>query len=91
MHISPYTKGSYFNPDPIRPRQLLLNSREIVKLKAAVEQKGYTIVPLKLYFVKALVKVEIGVAKGKDLYDKRQSLKDKEQQRELDRSIRDMR
>lgn len=85
LHISPYTKGSYFNPDPLRQRQLLLNRREIDKLKAAVEQKGYTIVPLKLYFVKALVKVEIGLAKGKDLYDKRQSLKDKEQKREIER------
>jgi SsrA-binding protein len=87
MHISPYNKGSFFNPDAKRNRQLLLNSREILKLKTSVEQKGYTIVPLKIYFYKALVKIEIGLAKGKNLYDKRQSLKEKELDREKDREM----
>jgi len=87
MHISPYNKGSFFNPDPTRSRQLLLNRREIVRLKSAVEQKGYTIVPLKLYFYKALIKVELGLAKGKNLYDKRHSLKEKQVERESAREL----
>ncbi len=87
MHISPYNKGSSFNPDPTRNRQLLLNKREILKMKSAVEQKGYTIVPLKLYFMQALVKVELGIAKGKDLYDKRHSLKAKQINRETEREL----
>lgn len=91
MHISPYSKGSYYNPDPTRNRQLLLNRKEILKLKSSVDQKGYTIVPLKLYFSKALVKLEIGLAKGKDLYDKRHSLKDKQIKRETDREIKNYR
>lgn len=88
MHISPYDKGGHYNPEPARSRQLLLNRKEIIKLKAGVEQKGYTIVPLKIYFNEALVKLEIGLAKGKDLYDKRQTLKDKQVKRETDRTIK---
>lgn len=91
MHIPPYNKGSHYNPDPTRNRQLLLNSRELLKLKSSVEQKGYTIVPLRIYFKQALVKVEIGVAKGKDLYDKRHALKDKQLKREIDRVMKDYR
>lgn len=88
VHISPYNKGSHYNPDPERARKLLLNRAEIIKLKSAVEKKGYTIVPLKLYFNQALVKVEIGLAKGKDLYDKRQAIKEKQVKRETDRMLK---
>ena len=84
-HISPYEKGSYFNVDPLRTRKLLLNKAEIRKIKARVEQKGYTLVPLKLYFKDSLVKVELGLARGKDLYDKRETIKRKEEERKLDR------
>jgi SsrA-binding protein len=88
MHISPYNKGGLFNPDARRNRALLLNKREILKLKSSVETKGYTIVPVKLYFRQALVKVEIGLAKGKNLYDKRQSIKEKQIKRETERDIK---
>ncbi len=84
-HISPYEKGSYFNVDPLRPRKLLLNKAEIRRLKARTEQKGYTIVPLKVYFKDSLVKVELGLCRGKDLYDKRESIKRREEARKLDR------
>ena len=84
-HISPYEKGSYFNVDPLRQRKLLLHKSEILKLKAKTEQKGYTVVPLKLYFKDSLVKVELGLCKGKDLYDKRETLKRREEARKLDR------
>ena len=84
-HISPYEKGSYFNVDPLRQRKLLLHKSEILKLKAKTEQKGYTVVPLKLYFKDSLVKVELGLCKGKDLYDKRETLKRREESRKLDR------
>lgn len=84
-HISPYEKGSYFNVDPTRSRKLLLHKAEIRKLKARTEQKGYTVVPLKLYFKDSLVKVELGLCRGKDLYDKRESIKRREEARKLDR------
>ncbi len=84
-HISPYEKGSYFNVDPLRPRKLLLNKAEIRRLKARTEQKGYTLVPLKVYFKDSLVKVELGLCRGKDLYDKRESIKRREEARKLDR------
>ena len=79
LHISPYEKGSYFNVDSRRSRKLLLKKAEINKLRGKVEQKGYTLVPTKLYFKQGLVKVEIATAKGKELHDKRQSLQDKQQ------------
>ena len=72
-HISPYKMGSYYNVDPRRTRKLLLNRSEINKLRGKVEQKGYTLIPLKVYFKDALVKVEIGLCKGKELHDKRQA------------------
>lgn len=78
LSISPYSKGSTFNPPAKRPRQLLLNKREINKLKALVERKGYTLIPTKLYFKQSLVKVEIGVAQGKHTYDKRRDLMEKD-------------
>ena len=72
MHISPYEKGNIFNKDPLRTRKLLLHQYEIRKIAAKIAEKGYTLVPLKVYFKGSLVKVEIGIAKGKKLYDKRQ-------------------
>ena len=85
MHISPYEKGNIFNRDPLRVRKLLLHDYEIRKLQAGVEKQGYTIVPLKVYFKGQLVKVEIGLAKGKKLYDKRESIKEKDMQRQAER------
>ena len=82
MHISPYEQGNIFNKDPLRTRRLLLHKSEIRKLSAAVSAAGYTIVPLKVYFTKSLVKIDIGLAKGKKLYDKRQSIAEKDQMRE---------
>ena len=82
MHISPYEKGNIFNKDPLRPRKLLLHKYEINKIVGQAKMKGYTIVPLKVYFKDSLVKVEIGLARGKKLYDKRDSIAKKDQQRE---------
>src|SRR5690554_5736324 len=86
-HISPYEKGSYFNPDPKRDRRLLLTRREINKLRGRVEQKGYTLVATRVYFKQSLVKVEIGLAKGKELYDKRRALKEKMSKRYIERAF----
>ena len=88
MHISPYEKGNIFNRDPLRTRKLLLHKREINKLRGAIAQKGYTIVPLQVYFKDALVKVEIGLAKGKKLYDKRQDIAKKDAARNMERSMK---
>lgn len=88
VHISPYTHGNQNNHDPVRSRKLLLHRRELVKLDKAVAQKGYTIVPLRLYFKRGLAKVEIGLAKGKKLYDKRADIAERETQRRLDRTMR---
>ncbi len=88
MHISPYEKGNIFNKDPLRPRKLLLHKREIMKLTGQVSQKGYTIVPLQVYFKDSLVKVEIGLARGKKLYDKRQDIAKKDMQREAERDLK---
>ncbi len=88
-HISPYKMGSYFNPDPRRTRKLLLNKYEINRLRGKVEQKGYTLVPLKIYFKGALVKIELGVCKGKELHDKRAAIKDKENKRNLERVMKE--
>lgn len=91
MHISPYEKGNIFNKDPLRPRKLLLHKYEINKLKAELDQKGYTIVPLKVYFKGGLAKVEIGLAQGKKLYDKRETLAKKDQMRDIERAFADRR
>ena len=88
MHISPYEKGNIFNRDPLRVKKLLLHKYEIRKLKAKIQEKGYTLVPLKVYFNKSLVKVEIGLAKGKKLYDKRQDIAKKDQRREAERDFK---
>ena len=88
MHISPYEKGNIFNRDPLRVRKLLLHDYEIRKLKAGVSVKGYTIVPLRVYFKGQRVKVEIGLAKGKKLYDKREALQQNDMKRQAEREIR---
>ena len=87
-HISPYSHGNLQNHDPLRPRKLLLHKREIGKLKKASEQKGYTIIPLKLYFKNGYAKVEIGMARGKKLYDKRTDIAERETKRRIDRMLR---
>ena len=84
MHISPYEKGNIFNRDPLRVKKLLLHKSEIRKMKGKIAEKGYTLVPLKVYFNRSLVKVEIGLAKGKKLYDKRQDIAKKAQRREAE-------
>ena len=88
MHISPYEKGNIFNKDPLWPRKLLLHRAEINKLLGKTKEKGIAIVPLKVYFKGSLVKVEIGLAKGKKLYDKRQDIAKKDQQREASRDFK---
>ena len=88
MHISPYEKGNIFNRDPLRVRKLLLHDYEIRKLQAGVEKQGYTIVPLKVYFKGQLVKAEIGLAKGKKLYDKRESDAKRQADRDIDRQMK---
>ena len=89
MHISPYDHGNLFNHDPLADRKLLLHKSEINKLIGAVTRDGYTIVPLKIYFKGSLVKVDIGVAKGKKLYDKRADIAKKDQQREAQREFKE--
>jgi len=88
MNISPYEKGNIFNKDPLRVRKLLLHRAEIGKLDAKIAQKGYTLVPLQVYFKGSLVKVEIGLARGKKLYDKRDDIAKKDQKRELERDFK---
>ena len=88
MHISPYEKGNIFNKDPRRTRRLLVHKREIWRLQAKAQQDGYAIVPLSLYFSGSRVKVEIALAKGKKLYDKRESAARRDAQREMDRIAR---
>ena len=89
MHISPYEKGNIFNRDPLRTRKLLLHDYEIRKLSAQAQTKGYTIVPLKVYFKGSLVKVEIGLAKGKKLYDKRETITRRDIEREAQREMKE--
>ena len=88
MHISPYEKGNIFNKDPLRTRKLLLHKAEIRKLENQVKMKGYTIMPLKVYLKGSLVKVEIGLARGKKLYDKRQDIAKKDAKREAERDFK---
>ena len=86
-HISPYEKGSFFNPDPRRKRRLLMHKKEIVRLKSKTEQKGYTLVVTKIYFKNALVKAEVALAKCKELFDKRKTLKEKQIKRDVERAL----
>lgn len=88
MHISPYEKGNIFNKDPIRVRRLLLHKVEIRKISQQIKEKGYTLVPLQVYFKGSLAKVEIGVARGKKLYDKREDIAKKDQKREAQKDFK---
>lgn len=88
MHINPYEKGNIFNKDPLRVRKLLLHKTEINNLAAKIAEKGYTLVPLQVYFKGSLVKVEIGLARGKKLYDKRDDIAKKDQRREVEREFK---
>ena len=88
MHISPYEKGNIFNKDPLRVRKLLLHRHEIHKLAGRIAQQGYTIVPLQVYFKGSLVKVQIGLARGKKLYDKRHDIAKKDQRREAEKEFK---
>ena len=88
MHISPYENGNIFNRDPIRPRKLLMHKREIMRLYGRIKQDGYALIPLSVYFKNSHVKVELGLAKGKKLYDKRDAAAKKDAAREIDRAIK---
>ncbi len=88
MHISPYDKGNIYNRDPLRSRKLLLHKREISKLAGYISRGGFTLVPTKIYFKEGLVKVEIAVAKGKKLYDKREAIAEKALKRETERKFK---
>ncbi len=87
MHIAPYKEGNAFNPDSRRKRKLLLKRDQITKLSVSTQQKGYTLVPLKLYFTRGKAKIEIGVAKGRKRHDKRQAIEERETKRDLRRSV----
>lgn len=88
MHISPYEKGNIFNKDPLRVRKLLVHRAEINKMMGKIAQKGYTIVPLRIYFKGGLVKMEIALAQGKKLYDKREDIAKKDQRREAEKEFK---
>ena len=89
MHVSPYEQGNIFNKDPLRDRKLLLHRYEINKLIGAIQQKGMSLVPIELYFKNGKVKLELGLGKGKKLYDKREDLAKKDAMREIDRKIKE--
>ncbi len=89
MHVSPYEKGNIYNQDPLRSRKLLLHKYEINKLIGYTQQQGLTLIPLQLYFKRGRVKVELAVAKGKKLYDKRQDIASRDAKREIDRRIKE--
>ena len=88
MHISPYEHGNIFNRDPLRVRRLLMHKREILKLFARIKQDGYSLIPLSIYFRGPRVKLELGLAKGKKLYDKRESAAKRDAKREMDRTMK---
>ena len=89
MHVSPYEKGNIFNRDPLRPRRLLMHKREILRLFAKVKQDGYALVPLSVYFKGPRIKLEVGLCKGKKLYDKRDAAAARDAKREMDRARKD--
>lgn len=89
MHISPYEQGNIFNRDPLRAKKLLLHRREIHKLEAQVMRQGFTLVPLELYFKNGRVKMQLGLCKGKQLHDKRDSMARKDSEREIQRALRE--
>ncbi len=88
MHVSPYEKGNIFNRDPMRPKRLLMHKREIKKLFDLTKQQGYAIIPLSVYFVKGRAKLEIGLCKGKKLYDKREDTAKRDAKRDIDRTLK---
>ena len=88
MHVSPYEKGNIFNKDPLRIKKLLLHKYEINKLQGKIKEKGYTLVPLQVYFKDGKVKVEVGLARGKKLYDKREAIAKKDQKREAEKEFK---
>jgi len=89
MHISPYEQGNRFNPDAKRPRRLLMHKREIMRLFGKVKQDGYSLIPLSVYLKGSLVKVKVGLCKGKKLYDKRQSAAERDAKRQMDRAMKE--
>lgn len=89
MHISPYEHGNIFNKDPVRPRKLLMHKKEITKLNSRIMQDGVALIPLSLYFKDSLVKVELGLCKGKKLHDKRDSEAERESKRDIERTIKE--
>ena len=89
MHISPYDHGNRFNPDPRRPRRLLMHKREIMRLLGKVKQDGYSLIPLSVYFKGSRVKINIGLCKGKKLHDKRQAAAEKDAKRQMDRAMKE--
>ena len=91
MHISPYEKGNIFNKEPLRTRKLLMHKREILKLSMKIQQDGYSLIPLSVYFKNAKVKVELGLARGKKLYDKRASAAERDAKRDMDRVMKTQR
>ena len=88
IHISPYEQGNIFNKDPLRPRRLLMHKREIMRLFGRVKQDGYALIPLSVYFRGSLVKVEVALARGKKLYDKREDAAKKDAKRQIDRAMK---
>ena len=88
MHISPYEKGNIFNKDPMRPKKLLMHKREIIKLSSKAAEKGYSVIPLSLYFVGSRVKMEIGLCRGKKLYDKREDMAKAAAKRDMERAYK---
>ncbi len=88
IHISPYEKGNIFNRDPLRPKKLLMHKKEILKLMGLVSQKGFTLVPLSVYLSKSMVKIEIGLCRGKKLYEKRDDMAKKQADRDIDRAMK---
>ena len=89
MHISPYEKGNIFNKDPLRERKLLLHKYEILKLVGKIKEKGYSLIPTKIYLKNSLMKVELALAKGKKLYDKREDIAKKDAKRDMERKLKD--
>ena len=88
MHISPYEHGNIFNKDPLRTRKLLLNRREINKLIGMIQQKGYSLIPIELYFRNNFVKIKLGIGKGKKLYDKREEIAKKDAERKIEKALK---
>jgi SsrA-binding protein len=89
MHVSPYEQGNIFNRDPLRTRKLLMHKREIAKMNALIMQKGYTLIPLSVYFKGSHIKVQVGLCKGKKLYDKRDDMAKRDAQRDIDRTMKE--